>query len=556
MQISQSPFRRVLLAVASATLLLAGSCVAADKPSATAVTILGSGVAHRATLLAIDDASLPLKKNLGLYLSKPNVRAGAVLKPSPFGSGAPDDLAAHFYGTVLHDGGKFRMWYYACHWGKNQDWPPRMMQQVADTNYGPLYQGPLCYAESNDGINWRKPELGQVLFKGSRKNNALALPHTVVSVAIVIKDDAEPDVSRRYKMTYQFFPNYSKPTIAEYGRQPSVALAVSPDGVTWQVIGIPFRDQFVEPSSFVKHAGQYVIHYQAAGNMGGYFAEGGTPSGRTGVARITTDFGRWPDALAEAFALAEPEDKSKRGLSGSYDQTHLGVGAASFGNVCVGLYGLWHNAEFHKSFDQISCDFGLLVSNDGVRFREPVKGHRFLRREESLVTPVPGHNFNTILCQANGILNVGDETRIYHGRWRNADGRGENDSLKHYYAEVALATLPRDRWGALGLNPEEREGSVWTSPFTIGKRGCKLSLNADGVSGMMVEVADEKFRPLSGFSSDNAGVVVAKDGLDCAVKWPKGRLDALIGKTVRLKICLKKGDYAEPRFYAAYLSAD
>jgi hypothetical protein len=537
-------------------LLFSRWSMAGERSSVAAVAMLGSEVIHRATLLAIDDTSLPLRKNVGLYLSKPNVRAEAVLKPSPFGSGAPDDLAAHFYGTVLRDGAKFRMWYYACHWGKNPDWSPRMMQQVADSAYGPLYQGPLCYAESGDGITWRKPELGQVLFKGSRKNNALALPHTVVSGAIVIKDDAEPDPARRYKMTYQFFPNYSRPAMAEYGGQPSVALAVSPDGLTWKVIGIPFRDQFVEPSSFVKHGGYYVIHYQAAGNMGGYFAEGGTPSGRTGVARVTTDFAQWPDALAEAFALAEPEDKGQRGLSGNYDQTHLGVGAASFGNVCVGLYGLWHNAEFHKSFDQISCDFGLLVSNDGVKFREPVKGHRFLRRDESLVTPVPGYHFNTILCQANGILNVGDETRIYHGRWRNANGRDENDALKHYYAEVALATLPRDRWGAFGLNPGEPEGSVWTAPLTICKRGCKVSLNADGVQGMSVEVVDEKFRPLPKFSGENAGRVVAQDGLERAVTWSKANLDDLMGENVRLNIHLKKGEYAEPRFYAAYVSCD
>ncbi len=123
-------------------------------------------------LLAIDDVSLPFRKNVGLYLSKPKVRPEPVLKPSPFGSGAPDDLAAHFYGTVLCDGGKFRMWYYACHWGKNPDWPARMMQQVAKPAAGELFQGPLCYAESDDGITWRKPVLGQVLFKGSRANNA------------------------------------------------------------------------------------------------------------------------------------------------------------------------------------------------------------------------------------------------------------------------------------------------------------------------------------------------------------------------------------------------
>lgn len=536
----------------TATAAATGTAVAfsTQRASSAPTTASDGGLVSNRLLLAIDDVSLPFKKNLGLYLSKPIVRPEAVLKPSPFGSGAPDDLAAHFYGTVLHDGGKFRMWYYACYWGQNPDWSPHMQQQVAKSGSSPLFQGPLCYAESDDGIVWAKPELGQVLFKGSRKNNALALPHTVVSGAIVIKDEADPDPARRYKMTYQFFPNFSQPVIAEYGTMPSVALAVSPDGLVWKMIGIPFLNQFVEPSSFVKHAGQYVIHYQAAGNLGGYFAEGGTPSGRTGVARVTTDFSQWPDTLAETFALAEPEDRSKRGLSGEYDQVHLGVGAASFGNVCVGLYGLWHNAEFHKAFAQISCDFGLLVSNDGVKFREPVKGHRFLRREDSLVAPVPGHNFNTILCQANGILNVGDETRIYHGRWRNADGRDEQDSLKYYSGEVALATLPRDRWGALGLNPEKNEGIVCSAVFELPTTGGTVSLNADIARAMRVEILDEHFQPLFEFSGANSGTLDTDGGLDCAVTWPKGVLASLGGKKLRLQIHLNQQGQNLPRLFA------
>ena len=131
-------------------------------------------------LLAIDDVSLPLRKNVCLYLSKPAVRAEPVLVPSPVESTAPDNLAAHFYGTVLHDAGKFRMWYYACHRGLNPDWPSRKKQQVArkpgwltGAKEGfEVGQGPLCYAESDDGITWTKPALGQVLFKGSRTNNA------------------------------------------------------------------------------------------------------------------------------------------------------------------------------------------------------------------------------------------------------------------------------------------------------------------------------------------------------------------------------------------------
>ncbi len=508
-------------------------------------------------LLAIDDQSFTFRKNVTLSIGKPTVRQEPVLVPSPFESGKPDDLAAHFYGTVLYDQGKFRMWYYACHWGKNPDWSPRMMQQVAKSpgwfrGECPLFQGPLCYAESDDGIEWTKPALGQVLFKGNRENNALALPHTVVSGAIVIKDDDDPDPARRYKMTYQYFPDQTVPEIQEFGRLPSVATAVSPDGISWTMTGMPFLNQFVEPSSFIKHDGQYIIHYQVMEKSLGYAAEGGTPCGRTGVARVSPDFNRWPDVLAEAFALPEPEDRSKRGMSGVYDQVHLGVGAVSLGNVCVGLYGLWHNADFSEGFADISCDFGLLVSNDGIRFREPVKGHRFLRREDSLSTPVEGYNFHTILCQANGIVNVGDETRIYHGRWRNVGGNNLNEVLKYYYAEVALATIPRDRWGGLGLIPDFNEGTIGTGLIEVPPSGFEVVFNADVTRGIRVKLIDERFEPIPEFSGENSGKFENNGGLECRVRW-SGDIKSLAGKKIRMQMQLTRQAADSPNIYAVYL---
>ena len=232
---------------------------------------------------------------------------------------------------------------------------------------------------------------------------------------------------------------------------------------------------------------------------------------------------------------------------------HLGVGATSFGNVCVGLYGLWHNAEFNKKFDQISCDFGLLISNDGLKFREPVKGHRYLRREQSLATAVPGHEFNTILCQANGILNVGDETRIYHGRWRNANGRDGSDLLKYYSGEVALATLPRDRWGGFSLDPEQNEGSITSATMALSKSNPTIQLNADGGRGIKVDILDEHFQPVIEFSGPRGGVVVVDGGLDCPVQWPAGSLSGIAGKLVRLQIQLTRQGNTSPRIYAVSL---
>jgi hypothetical protein len=514
------------------------------------------------TLLAIDDRALPLRRNVCLHLSKPSVRAEPVLTPSPNDSNAPDNLATHFYGTVLHDAGRYRMWYYACHRGRNPDWPARKMQQIArppawltGVREGyEVFQGPLCYAESHDGIAWSKPALGQVLFKGSRENNALELPHTLVSGAAVIRDGGDPDPGRRYKMVYQYFPDQTDPPLPEFGNRPSVACAVSPDGLNWTVTALPFINQFVEHCSFILHNGRYIVHSQAFPGSpwgGGVYTEGGAAGGRTGIAHATHDFDHWPDLWEWAFALPEPADPALRGSDKRYDQVHLGVGAASLGNVCVGLYGLWHNQPFGDDFSKITCDLGLVVSRDGIRFHEPgaTPGQAFIHHDESPATPVAGRDFNTILCQGNGILNVGNETRIYHGRWRNAGTRAE-DITAHYRADVALATLPRDRWGALGLNPKANEGSLCSEPVTFAAAGGALTLNADGVAGLKVDLLDEHLQPLDGFGG---GHVTGPDGLDCPVRWDGRTLGDLGGRTVCVRVRLERTGDALPRVYALNL---
>jgi hypothetical protein len=280
--------------------------------------------------------------------------------------------------------------------------------------------------------------------------------------------------------------------------------------------------------------------------------EGGTRRGRQGFARFSLDFDHWVEGHVESFCLPEPREQAQKGVNGRYDQVHLGVGAASFGSVCVGLYGIWHNSHFADAFGEISCDLGLVVSSDGLRFREPVKGHVYIAREDSPAASCPAGRYNTNLTQGNGILNVGDETRIYHGRWRNTGDKPGD--IKNYRGDVALATIPRDRWGALGLFPQAAEGTVWSAPVVLPQSGCRLGLNADGASAMRVEVADERFSLLPEFAGKNAGSAAETGGLDCVVRWPRASLGSLGGRTVRFKITLRRGSGAEPRLYAVNLS--
>ena len=481
---------------------------------------LGARAEGEAVLLAVDSHSLAIKSNLCFYLSKPKVRKEPVLTPRVDDPKAPDSIGVQGYGTVLFDDGRFRLWYYALHYGSDRR---------------DIKQGPVCYAESDDGLHWLRPNLGQLEVKGSDENNALRLADTKTQGPFVIKDPDEANPQRRYKMVYN----------AHNGSTWVFRTATSPDGLTWACSPDFAVREFLEISSFYKHNGIYVVSGQGLER-----SEGGALSGRQGYVRISPDFDRWLDEAIEAFALPEPADPAERGHRKPYDQVHLGVGGKSLGNATVGLYGLWHNADGDPSVTATACDLGLVVSNDGIHYREPVKGHVFLSRFDSVPPPIEGKHYPTALCQSgNSIINVGDETRIYHGRWRNTP------SAVDYYVELGLATLPRDRWGALGLYPDRSSGSVWSAPVRLPETDWSLSLNADVSGDMRVEIADPAFGLLAEYCGANAGRTQTEGGLDCPVSWAKGSLRMLQGKTVRFRVQIARSGNSEPRLYAVYIRA-
>ena len=149
----------------------------------------------------------------------------------------------------------------------------------------------------------------------------------------------------------------------------------------------------MEIGSFLRHGDYYIVHSQGIVHGAG---EGGSKVGRQGFAWISPDFENWLEGYTEAFMLPEPREPEKRGAS-HYDQAHLGVGGASFGNVAWACSAYGMNGDGGPA--GTSCDLSLLVSNDGIHYREPVKGHVFIASEESPATPVEGKDYYTLLCQ-------------------------------------------------------------------------------------------------------------------------------------------------------------
>jgi hypothetical protein len=75
-------------------------------------------------------------------------------------------------------------------------------------------------------------------------------------------------------------------------------------------------------------------------------------------------------------------------------------------------------------------------------------------------------------------------------------------------------------------------------------------LNAESTGGLSVEVADERFALLPGFSGASKGSVRGAGGLDCPVEWAGASLASLAGRTVRFRIHLENSAEHAPKLYA------
>ena len=118
------------------------------------------------------------------------------------------------YNTVLREAdGRFRLWYDALMEGG-------LPREGARRR---------CYAESNDGVHWEKPNLGLVPFRGSMGNNIVAPPLERQSQqgATVFRDE-QASPSERYKLWTKFQPTADEITA---GALPGLWAMHSPDGI-------------------------------------------------------------------------------------------------------------------------------------------------------------------------------------------------------------------------------------------------------------------------------------------------------------------------------------
>ena len=95
-------------------------------------------------------------------------------------------------------------------------------------------------------------------------------------------------------------------------------------------------------------------------------------------------------------------------------------------------------------------DLGLIVSNDGIHFREPVPDFKVISHGKE------GEWDSVALLQGHAFANVGDKTMIWYSHW---DTSGEKPETM----EIGLATLRRDGFGYLSRHVPEQDAHCITT---------------------------------------------------------------------------------------------
>lgn len=150
------------------------------------------GHAQTARHLFLDPAFLQHSEKVALHVNPAQQREIVIRADKPW-----EQLMISFYLTVLDDDGKLRMWY-ICRDKKNQ---PN-----------------VAYAESTDGVNWIKPNLGIVEYEGSKENNLVGLNSLE---GTVYRDERAPAQKRYNYITHL------------WEKDGGMVRFHSPDGLRW-----------------------------------------------------------------------------------------------------------------------------------------------------------------------------------------------------------------------------------------------------------------------------------------------------------------------------------
>lgn len=420
--------------------------------------------------------------------------------------------------------GRYRLYYKA--------WHLDVKDGKVNTGAHPLY---CCYAESDDGIHWRKPELGIVDFKGSKANNIVLAPQTFGDVT---SDPGHPAVFRDENPNCP--PEARYKAIIRAAKPHGLLVFQSPDGLHFSlahpkpvITEGAFDSQnlaFFDPNISAYRA--YWRVFTSGKTNGTEWKPEGHRAIRTAVSKDLITWEPWKDLVYED----SPSEQLYTNVVKPYfraPQLLLGFPTRYVERPwSESMRALPERAE-REDRAKASQRYGtaiteglFMASRDGVHFKR--YNDAFLR---------PG-------IERPGTWHYGHQYIAWHPVPTKSTIEGAPDELSLYAVEsywtgnssaLRRYTLRMD--GFVSVNAPMSGGELITKPFTFTGKALHLNFATSAAGSIYVELQDESGQPLA--SSEE----LFGDTLDRTVPWKASAdLSAHAGKTVRLRFTLKDAD--------------
>ena len=417
--------------------------------------------------------------------------------------------------------------------------------------YGPEgVHGVTGYYESDDGLHWYKPVVGQIETCGSRENNYIAV-HTPAGrsgISMVVYDATDRDPARRFK---SFLPN--------------VGFAVSPDGINWQMLDVPAVPSYDNFSFSFDEKGHLFI---AAVKVGG-------PHGRAFALSTSQDFEHWtiPELVFHADELDQElglENIQARfadptmqhpcyDIPATYNVDVYVMSVFRYEGLYVGMPAMYHQTGKVKGdwpgFDDlpISPQMIKIYRRDGdwagfhdvqLTCSRDLKHWRRLGDRKPFIgsSPLGGGAYDTANIKPPPCPVVrGDELWFYYTGGKYYGVILDRPQSRGALA-ICLAVLRRD--GFISLDATDQGGTLLTEPFVV--PGTKMFVNLCAPKGKLcIDVLGEGGKVLA------TSAPIRGDLPRGEVRWRKGELADLRAKVVRMRFTLRSA-----AFYSYWFDQD
>ena len=492
--------------------------------------------------LFIDHRFIESSENINLVVNPPVKRPGPVLRcDKPW-----DALSLGWY-SIVEDEGVYKMWYY----GADRD-PRRtivageqapvshMSAHVVPAGSSQMTRPPpgklrLCYAVSQDGLTWEKPNLGLVEFQGSTDNNIV---HEDLKLSYVFIDP-HGKAEERFKLIHW--------------TGPGIAVKTSPDGLHWdqpshQVSTLAPDTQ--KMAWWEPRLNKYVAYFRLTlkeenappfpfvGPIESHPPVVAPKTMRPGraVGRVEVDdiLAPWPEEDIRTVLTADEHDPPDSDI-----YTH-------------GLYRYPYAADAYFMFPMVYQHFRedeTTVPNDGLndsQFCASRDGIHWMRYDRKPYVPrgLPGdpdcgmtHTGEFHIRKGHYLYQYYSGGPWTHGGYRrlSEQERGDKKNWGRIYYGVVIQRLD----GFVSADAPYTGGSLVTPPIVFQGKSLELNINVAAMGEARVEIQDEDGQPMSGFALDNCDRILFND-VAYRVKWQgKSDVSALSGRPVRLRIWMR-----------------